>query len=77
MLPFSVLVIICNVSWQFPKTNFLDYLKQLLLPDVFEDFVHHSAFDKTVFYLGEKQGMIINDDCSLWYNKVGDILMSV
>ena len=28
-------------------------------------------------YLGEKQGMLVNDECSSWYNKVGDFLMSV
>ena len=28
------------------------------------------------FYLGEKQGMIVNDDSS-WYNRVGDFLMPI
>ena len=36
-----------------------------------------SVLDKTVFCLGEKQGMIVNNDCSLWYNRVGVFLMSV
>ena len=43
----------------------------MLLPDVFVDFMHRSSLDKTVFSLGEKQGMIVNDDCSSWY-RVGD-----
>ena len=53
---------------------FLDYLKQVLLPDVFEDFMHRSVLDKMVFWLGEKQGMIVNDDCISWnmYNRIGD-----
>ena len=62
---------------QFPKTTVLDYLKQVLLPDTFEDFVHHSVLDMMVFFLEEKQGMKVNDDCSLWYNRVDDFLMSV
>ena len=49
----------------------------MLLPDTFQDFVHRSILDKKVFCLGENQGMIVNDDCSLWYNRVGDFLMSV
>ena len=34
--------------------------------------MHHSILDKTVFCLGEKQGTIVNDDCSSWYNRVGE-----
>ena len=64
-------------SYNSQRQNFLDYLKQVLLPDAFEDFMHRSVLDKTVFCLGEKQGMIVNDDCSLWYNRVGDFLMLV
>ena len=37
----------------------------------------HSVLDKMVFCLGEKQGMIVNDDCSSWYNRVGEFLISV
>ena len=32
---------------------------------------------KREFCSGEKQGMLGNDECSSWYNKVGDILVSV
>ena len=31
---------------------------------------------KKVFCLGEKQGMIVKNDCRLWYNRIG-FLMSV
>ena len=30
--------------------------------------------DKTAFCLGEKQGMLVNGECSSWYNRVGDFL---
>ena len=60
-----------------PKDKFLDYLKQVLLPDAFEDFMHRRVFNKTVLCLGEKQGMIVNNDCSSWCNRVDDILMSI
>ena len=42
-----------NVHRTIPRDNFND-LKQVLLSNVFEDFVHRSIFDKTVFCLGEK-----------------------
>ena len=29
---------------------------------------------KTALCLGEKQGMLVNDECSSWYNRVGDFL---
>ena len=52
-------------------------MKQVLTSEAFETFTHGSIFDKAVFCLGEKQGMLVNDECSSWYNKVGDFLMSV
>ena len=60
-----------------PKTNFLDYLKKVLPVDTFEAFLRGSIFNKTAFCSGEKQGMLVNDECSSWYNKVGDFLVSV
>ena len=64
-------------SYDFQRHVFLDYLKRVLLPDDFEAFLCSNSFDKTVFCLGEKQGMLINDECSCWYNRVGDFLLSV
>ena len=52
--------------------NFLDYTKQILTPEAFEAFDHSSIFDKAVFCLGEKQDMLVKDECSSWYNRVGD-----
>ena len=56
---------------------FWDYMKQVLTSEGFEAFIHGSILDKAVFCLGEKQGMLVNDECSSWYNIVGDFLMSV
>ena len=36
-----------------------------------------NIFNKAVFCLGEKQGMLVNDECSLWYNRVGNLLILV
>ena len=47
-------------------------MKQVLTLEAFEAFIHGSIFDKAVFCLGEKQGMLVNDECTSWYNKVGD-----
>ena len=54
------------------RQNFLDYMKQILTLEAFEAFNHSSIFDKAVFCLHDKQGMLIKDECSSWYNKVGD-----
>ena len=45
-------------------------MKQVLTSEAFEAFIHGSIFDKAAFCLGEKQGMLVNDECSSWYNKV-------
>ena len=52
-------------------------MKQVLTSEAFEAFIHGSMFDKAVFCLGGKLGMLVNDECSSWYNKVGDFLISV
>ena len=41
---------------------------QILTPEAFEAFKH--IFDKAMFCLGEEQGMLVNDECSLWYNRL-------
>ena len=48
-------------SYNSQRQNFLDYMKQILTPKAFEAFNHSSIFDKAVFCLGEKQGMLVND----------------
>ena len=52
-------------------------MKQILALEAFKAFNNSSIFDKAVFCLGEKQGMLINDECSPCYNRVGDFLISV
>ena len=59
------------------RLDFLDYLKTILPPDAFETFLRVSIFDKTAFCLGEEQGMLIKDECSSWYNRVGNFLVGV
>ena len=46
-------------------------MEQVLTPEEFEAFIHGSIFNKAVFCLGEKQGKLVNNECSSWYNKVG------
>ena len=40
-------------------------MKQVLAPEAFEGFIHSSIFDNAVFCLGEKQGMLVNDECTV------------
>ena len=54
------------------RLDFFDYLKAVLPSDAFETFLHASNFVKTAFCLGEKEGMLVNDECSSWNNRVGD-----
>ena len=61
----------------FPETTFLDCLRQVLTPDAFEAFHHGSFFDRAVFCLALTKGMLVNDERSSWFIKVGDFLMSV
>ena len=64
-------------SYDSQRNAFLAYLKQVLLPSDFNTFLRSSAFDKTVFSLGERQGLFINDESSSWYDKVSNFLVSV
>ena len=51
-------------------------MKQILTSEAFKAFNYSSIIDEVVFCLGEKQGMLINHECSSWYNGVGDFDMS-
>ena len=67
-------------SYDSQRQNFLDYmyLKQVLAPKASEVlFKRSSIFDKAVFCLAEKQGMLMSDECRSWYNRGGDFLISV
>ena len=54
----------------------MDYLKKVLPPNAFEAFLCGSNFAKTAFRLGEKQGRLVNDECSCCYNRVGNFKVS-
>ena len=55
----------------------LDYLKKVLPLNIFEAFLCGCIFNKIAFCLGEKQGMLVNNECSSWSNRVGDFLVHV
>ena len=51
-------------SYDSQRQTFFDYLKQVLLPADFEALFRDSVFDKAVFCLGDKQDMLVKDECS-------------
>ena len=42
-----------------------------------EETFRGSIFGNTAFCLGEKQSMLVNDECSSWYNRVGNYFFSI
>ena len=39
------------------------------------DILHnYKCSPKTAFCLGEKEGMLVNVECSSWYNRIGNFL---
>ena len=48
--------------------NILDYLSQALTQHALEDFCLDSILTKQ-FCLGEKQGVLVNNECGSWYKK--------
>ena len=54
------------------RLEFWECLKTALPPDAFEAFLCGSILDKTAFCLEGKQSMLVNDECSSWYNRVGN-----
>ena len=59
---------------QFPKTKPLDYLKQVLLTDVFENFMLCNVLQ---FCSKEKHDISVIDDCSPWCNIVCDFYVGI
>ena len=47
------------------------YLKQVLSPDAFDAFLRGSVFDKALFHLTERKGLLVNDECRSWYSRLG------
>ena len=55
-----------SVHHTIPRGEFvLGYPKQILTLEALKVFDHSSIVDKAVFCLGEKQGMLVNDECSV------------
>ena len=67
----------CCTSYDSQGQILVNYLKQVILLDTFEAFLGSSIFDKAVFCLGCKQGMLVNDECGFWYKRIGDFLFTV
>ena len=44
--------------------QFLDYLKLVILLHEIEAFLGNGIYDKTASSLGEKQGTLVNGECS-------------
>ena len=63
---------------RLPGTSFWECLKEVLPQDTFKAFLRGILFNKTSF-LGEKQGTwsLVDDEYTSWYNRVGDILVSI
>ena len=62
-----------SVHQMIPKRQlFFQLLEKVVLLDAFEAFLLNSTFNKTIFYLGEKQGLLVRDECSSWCNRVGN-----
>ena len=62
-----------NVHQMISRDYIFIYLKTVLPPNAFEAFLHGINFDKTGFCLGEKQVKLVNDECSSWYNREGNL----
>ena len=82
LLPFTPYILsftFCIVRKIIFKQKTLTFLLPVcnFTNDTFEVFLRGSISDKTAFCLGEKQAMLGNDECSSWYNRVSDSLVSV
>ena len=61
----------CASLW-FPEAKFFRLYEANPYSESGRSFQSQQHFDKAMFCLGEKQGMLVNDGYSSWYNKVGD-----
>ena len=46
-----------------------------LFQGTLEAFVCSGILDKAVLSLGEQQGMLVKNECSSWYNRVGNFFV--
>ena len=63
----NLLIILFNSAIDFSKVS----------PGYCQASFHGSIFDNIAFCLGEKQSMLVNKECSSWYNRVADFWVSV
>ena len=54
------------------RQNFLITWSKFFFQTHLKPFWYSSTFKEAVFCLGEKQDMLVNDECSSWYNRVGN-----
>ena len=52
-------------------------MKQIILQDAFEAFLHSSIFISAVYWLGDKQGVLVNNECSFCCKRVDTSLLPV
>ena len=57
-------------SYDSQRQIFFDYNEANPYSGRIPSFNYISIFDKSVFCLGEKPCVLINDECSSWYNRV-------
>ena len=58
-------------SYDFHRQKILAYLKQFLSYDASDAFFRNSIFDKALFFLGKRNSLLVNNECSSWYSRVG------
>ena len=68
---------VSNMNHMILGDQSLDCFKEVLPLDNFDSFLCGSVSDKPAFCLGEKQGILENDECSSRYNRLHDFLVSV
>ena len=72
LVRYQLSIFCLSVVHMIPRDKIFDYLKQVLSSGCVLSFFRSSTFDKAVFCLGEKQDILVKDECSSWFNRVGD-----
>ena len=57
-----------HINTSFKKVSVLDDLMAVFPPYTFQAFLRGGVCDIMAFCLGEKQGMLVNDEYSFWDN---------
>ena len=59
-------------SYYSQRLDYLVYLKTILPSDALKALLRDSIFVEIASFSTKMQGMWVNDECSLWYNRVGN-----